>query len=247
MILDRKLTERLLQVMDRKNHWAYPALTLPGLSKGQLFCHFRHEFEVYVRDFPVLVARALGQVPPLSDVRTALAENVYEEQTGGLSKTGPHPELFVRMMEGLGFARADFESPFALGPRATKYRDFLLETSASPPWQIAVAVLTIFVEGSVNERAELEGRFVRPPPEEAVKNHPLVKHYGLPREAMVLTRAHAIIEREHRQDAWKSVLAHVRDGSELASDTVGAMERSLSLWLDYRDEVAENMHLRRDS
>ena len=37
----------------------------------------------YVRDFPVLIAAALAQVPPLGDVRGALAENLYEEQTGG--------------------------------------------------------------------------------------------------------------------------------------------------------------------
>src|SRR6202011_3038398 len=89
------LSERLLSVMDKKNHWAYPSLTRPGLSREQLLVHFRHEYLVFVRDFPVLVARALGQVPPFDDVRAALAENLYEEQTGGISKTGPHPALFL--------------------------------------------------------------------------------------------------------------------------------------------------------
>jgi pyrroloquinoline-quinone synthase len=79
--------ERLLAVMDQKNHWAYPALTQPGLSREQLLVHFRHEYLVFVRDFPVLVARALGVTPPIDDVRIALAENIYEEQTGGLSKS----------------------------------------------------------------------------------------------------------------------------------------------------------------
>ncbi len=36
---------------------------------------------MYVRDFPVLLARVLGQAPP-DDVRRALAENAFEEQTG---------------------------------------------------------------------------------------------------------------------------------------------------------------------
>src|SRR4029078_4095691 len=94
--------------MDQKDHWAYPHLTRPGLTRAQLLTHFRHEYLVYVRDFPVLISRALGQVPPLEDVRQSLAENLYEEQTGGLSKTAPHPELFLRMMEGLGFSRAEF-------------------------------------------------------------------------------------------------------------------------------------------
>src|SRR5579871_1365221 len=71
------LRERLLGLMDRKHHWAYPALTRPGLSRDQLLAHFRHEYLVYVRDFPALLARALGQVPPVDDVRRALAENLY--------------------------------------------------------------------------------------------------------------------------------------------------------------------------
>src|SRR5579883_2153123 len=91
------LRERLLSIMDRKHHWAYPALTRPGLTRPQLLVHFRHEYLVYVRDFPVLLARALGVTPPFEDVRHALAVNLYEEQTGGLSGTDAHPALFVKM------------------------------------------------------------------------------------------------------------------------------------------------------
>src|SRR5258706_15029523 len=142
--------------MDRKTHWAYPPLTRPGLTRAQLYEHFRHEYLVYVRDFPILVARALGNVPPFEEVRSALAENVYEEQTGGLSKTAPHPELFLRMMEGLGYARSLFDDD-NLHPSARSYKEWLVERSAKGPWQAAVALLTIFVEGSINERGELAG------------------------------------------------------------------------------------------
>src|SRR5438128_2120010 len=108
--------------MDRKHHWAYPLLTRPGLTRPQLLAHFRHEYLVYVRDFPVLLAGVMAGVPPLDDVRAALAENIYEEQTGGLSKTAPHPELFLRMMEGLGFARSDFaDDEKHLHPAAIAY------------------------------------------------------------------------------------------------------------------------------
>ena len=91
MSLTHPTAQRLLAIMDQKHHWAYPSLTRPGLSRAQLFEHFRHEYSVYVRDFPVLLARCLGQVPDLLDVRRALAENLYEEQTGGLSESAPHP------------------------------------------------------------------------------------------------------------------------------------------------------------
>jgi pyrroloquinoline quinone (PQQ) biosynthesis protein C len=240
------LRERLLAVMDRKHHWAYPALTQPGLTRDQLLVHFRHEYLVYVRDFPVLLARALGVTPPLDDVRRALAENLYEEQTGGLSRTAAHPELFLRMMGGLGFGRAVFadEDEVSLHPAARRYRDFLRERSAAQPWQAGVGLLTIFVEGSVNERAELAGAYVRRRGEQAVREHPLVKFYGCRPEAMELTRAHAEVEGGHREDAWRMVLTNALDGSSEARAVVETCEEACSLWHAYRDGVAERMGLR---
>jgi pyrroloquinoline quinone (PQQ) biosynthesis protein C len=238
------LRERLLAVMDNKHHWAYPNLTRAGLSREQLLGHFRHEYLVYVRDFPVLLARALGVTPPLEAVRQALAENLYEEQTGGLSRTSAHPALFLRMMEGLHFERAAFIDDDAwLHPAARRYRDFLRARSVQSPWQAAVAVLTIFVEGSVNERAELAGTYVRRRGEEAVREHALVKFYGCPPEAMELTRAHAEIEGGHRADAWKMVLANTADGTADARAVAETCEEALALWLAYRDGVAERMGL----
>ncbi|NUP07003.1 MAG: hypothetical protein HOW73_13195 [Polyangiaceae bacterium] len=226
--------------MDKKHHGAFVHLTEPGLSRAQLLAHFRHEFQVYVRDFPVLLARVLGQGPP-DDVRITLAENVYEEQTGKLSFGRPHPELFLEMMDGLGIDREAVTSGFAqLEPEAHAYRRFLDLVSAKHPWQVGAAVLTIFVEGSVHERAELEGRRELPPIEDHVKNHPMVKHYGCPPERMMLVRAHRAVEGSHRSDAWRSMLAHVQT-EELAEEVVGAVREARERWLTYRDGVARAM------
>lgn len=242
------LRDHLLGVMDRKHHWAYPALTRPGLTREQLVVHFRHEYLVYVRDFPVLLARALGITPPLEDVRSAVAQNLYEEQTGGLSETASHPRLFLRMMAGLGLDEQMFEGDDEwLHPSALRYRDFLRERSSSMPWQAAVALLTVFVEGSVNERAELEGKFVRRRGEAAVQDHPLVKYYGCPPEAMELTRAHAQVEGGHREDAWRMMLAHTPEGSDAARAVAETCERALGMWQGYRDGVADRMKLRRQA
>lgn len=234
--------------MDRKSHWAYPALTRPGLTRAQLLVHFRHEYLVYVRDFPVLVARALGQTPPLPDVRRALAENIYEEQTGGISRSAPHPELFLQMMAGLGYSAADFQGEGEdLHPAAARYRRYLCEKSGdgAGPWAAAVALLTIFVEGSVHERAELAGEHHRPKGDEAVLRHPLVLHYGCPPAAMALTRAHGDVEGGHRQDAWAMILDHVPDSGPDAEAVVATVEGALGAWLAYRDGVAERMGLTR--
>jgi hypothetical protein len=238
------LREQLLEIMDQKHHWAYPALTRPGMTRDQLFVHFRHEYLVYVRDFPVLLARALGSTPPLDDVRRAFAENLFEEQTGGLSGTAAHPLLFLRMMEGLGFgARAFGDDDAWLHPAARLYRDFLRERASTSPWQAAAALLTIFVEGSVNERAELDGTFVRRRGEAAVCEHPLVKHYGCPPEAMDLTRAHGQVESGHRADAWQILLRHTPDASDVARAVVETCEDGLRSWQAYRDGVAQRMGL----
>ncbi len=234
------LRERLLRVMDHKHHGAFVHLTRPGLSRAALLAHFRHEYQTYVRDFPVLLARVLGQGPP-EDVRHALAENIYEEQTGKLSLGRPHPELFLSMMEGLGFARAEIESEAPrLAREALAYRAFLDEVSAASPWQVGCAVLTIFVEGSIHERAEMAGARVHLPIEEAVRAHPMVAHYGCPSENLDLVRAHRSVEGDHRKDAWRSVLEHVDDDA-LADAVVTAVRTAREQWLNYRDGVAREM------
>jgi pyrroloquinoline-quinone synthase len=233
----------LLDMMDRKDHWAWPVFTRPGLTRAQLLAHFRHEYHTYVRDFPVLLARVLGQGPP-ADVRIALAENIFEEQTGGLSFGAPHPALFLEMMEGLGFSREAVESPDPpLEPEALAYRAWLDRVSARPPWVVGAAVLTIFVEGSVHERAEMEGRRARSPVEEAIAAHPMVVHYGCPPARMRLARAHRAVEGGHRADAWRTVLSHTPALGEggLAEEVAGALSEALTLWLAYRDGVARAM------
>jgi pyrroloquinoline-quinone synthase len=237
------LRERLLAAMDRKDHWAWPSFTRPGLSRAQLTVHFRHEYQVYVRDFPVLLARVLGQGPP-EDVRRALAENVFEEQTGRLSFGVPHPELFLEMMDGLGIPREAVQGADpALEPEAIAYRALLDRRSLSAPWIVGAAVLTIFVEGSLHERAEIGGTRVLLPVEEAVRAHPMVACYGCPPEKLRLVRAHRAVEGGHRRDAWEMVLGHADES------TVGAIasaaEEALASWLAYRDGVARAMGLAR--
>jgi pyrroloquinoline quinone (PQQ) biosynthesis protein C len=249
--LRRSFAQALLSLMDKKHHWAYPALTRPGLTRAQLLVHFQHEYLTYVRDFPVLLSRTLGITPALPGVRRALAENIYEEQTGGLSQSDAHPELFLQMMEGLGFARASFDEAEAktMHPAAIEYRAFLRTASSDEnnPWQAALALMTVWVEGSVNERAELSGTFLRKKGNDAVNGHALVAHYQCPPSAMRLVRAHGDVEGSHRNEAWAALLEHTQDQSPAALAAVKTMEQAMGLWLAYRDGVAERMHLSRES
>ena len=148
-----RFLDALLSVMDKKHHWAWHHVAGGTVTKDQLKIHFQQEYFVYVRDFPVLLARIHGHNPPPS-VRRMLAENIYEEDTGGLSLGTSHPELFLMMMEGLGVTARDFEHIRPL-PASRTYRTWLDRMSNHPQWVLGAATLTVFVEGSVKDRKEL--------------------------------------------------------------------------------------------
>lgn len=233
------LQERLLDILERKHHWAWPSFAEGRVPLPRLLPHFQQEWEVYVRDFPLLLARVLGHRPP-QEVCGMLAANIYEEQTGGISGSAPHPELFLRLMEGCGYARPAFENVELL-PGARAYREFLDQVSWGKPWVVGAAVLTIFVEGSAGERKELAALAQAPQTDAeidaAIRRHPLVRVHGLDPKFMELQRVHKKVEGGHRRDAWDAVLRNVGRGTE--GEVERALQRALDLWLTYRDGVAQ--------
>jgi len=233
--------EALLSVMERKVHWAWPRFTSGEVARERLHVHLEQEYEVYVRDFPVLVARAYVQCP-IAAVRRELAENIYEEETGGLVAGRPHPELFLEYPRGLGMDLSRFERVELL-EGAARYRAFLDEATTERGWSVAAAVTTLFLEGTPYDRSVLDPD-APPRPEPALSEHPLVKHYGLDVEHLALTKAHRSVEGEHRAAAWKVMLDHVPEADRPA--VVEAMERALERWLAYRDDVAEACGLSRE-
>jgi pyrroloquinoline-quinone synthase len=225
--------EALLQVMERKKHWAWSQFTSGKVPKERLHLHFEQEYETYVRDFPIMIGWAFVQCP-IAEVRRDLAENLYEEETGGVIAGRPHPELFLEYPRGLGFDIARFDR-VELQPAARRFRAALDEHTQKRGWAQATAVTTIFLEGTDHERGELDPNAPRRP-EPPLEAHPLVKHYGLPLEALALTKAHRKVEGSHRTAAWRMILDHVPAGER--ASVVAAMETVLTTWLAYRDEVA---------
>jgi pyrroloquinoline-quinone synthase len=234
--------ERLLQVMESKDHWAWPAFTSGLVPASTLHIHLEQEYATYVRDFPVLVARAYISCP-IPSVRRELIVNVYEEETGGLEAGRPHPELFLEYPRGLGMDLSRFECVKLL-PGAERYRGFLDHVTLHGTWQVAAAVTTLFIEGTRYERGEIDETAARRPTP-PLSEHPLVKHYALPIESLALTRAHRSVEGHHRGAAWRIVLEHVtREDHERV---VGAMQRALELWQGYRDDVAKACGIERSA
>ncbi len=240
-----RFQEEMLRVMDRKHHWAWPVFSDGTATVAQMKVHFQQEYAVYVRDFPVLLARIHGRNPPAS-VRRMLAENIYEEDTGGLSLGKSHPELFLQMMAGLGFRPETFEDVRLL-PGARRYRAWLERASNHRDWVVGTAVMAVFVEGSIKDRNELSEPSKPKTAEEIesiVQQHPLVKHYRLPAESMDLIRSHQMVEAGHRHDAYHMVLNHAKTRAQ--QDTIlKYLNRSLILWTAYRDGVAQACRIRK--
>lgn len=241
----KQFQAQLLDIMGKKHHWAWSYFCGPTLTNAQLKIHFQQEYGVYVRDFPVFLARIHGKNPPL-EVRRMLAENIYEEDTGKLSLGTSHPELFMKMMKGLGFRSGEFEQ-IQLLPATRRYRAWLDRISNSSDWVLGAAVLTIFVEGSVNDRQELlqpAKSKTRRHIQEKITHHPLVQYQGVSPKAMDLIRAHQMVEAGHRHDAYAMVVNYAKESSQQES-VLDAMEKSLQLWLRYRDGVARACGLSR--
>ncbi len=225
--------EQLLAVMERKDHWAWPAFTSGRVTKTLLHLHFEQEYATYVRDFPVMVGWAYVRCP-VPEVRRSLAENLYEEETGGLVAGSPHPELFLDYPRGLGMDLRRFER-IELLPAAQKYRHFLDEAIQHYGWEIAAAIVTIFIEGTKDERAVIDPSTPKTPAP-PLEEHPLVKHYGMAMEHLALTKAHRQVEGDHRASAWNAILTHVSPTRR--GTVVRSMHDALEHWLSYRDEVA---------
>jgi pyrroloquinoline-quinone synthase len=232
-----ELREDLLDLMDRKDHWAWPHFNEGRADREQLLVHYRQEYEVYVRDFPVLLSRVHSRCP-VPEVRRDLAENLFEEETGKLSKGVSHPELFLVMMEGLGFDRSRFEA-IELVPEAAAYRAWVDRATLDRPWVEGAAVATIFIEGSVEDRSRIEGNGSPEPTdlEGELRKTALVAHYGVDPRFLDLKRAHGLVESGHREMAWKMVLEHAT-APDVADAVRRTMRRTLDLWLLYRDGVA---------
>jgi pyrroloquinoline-quinone synthase len=225
--------ERLLGVMEQKVHWAWTSFTAGRVQRELLHVHFEQEYETYVRDFPVLVGWAYVQCP-VAEVRRLLAENLYEEETGGLVAGRPHPELFLEYPRGLGMDLERF-TRVELLPGARRYRALLDQQVQRRGWEVATAVSTLFIEGTPYERGEIDERAPRRP-EPPLEQHPLVLHYGLSVEHLALTKAHRAVEGEHRKSAWEVLLNHVPASARAI--VLDEMTASLEAWLAYRDDVA---------
>ncbi len=225
--------ESLLSIMNKKHHWSWPLFQNGQVALKRLHIHLEQEYATVIRDFPVLLGRVYVQCPK-PEVRAELAENIYEEETGGLVAGAPHPTLFLDFPRGLGMDLERFKDIEFL-PAARRYRTHIDKMTLEEGWELGAAVTTLFIEGNRFERALFDEN-APPQPTLSAQEHPLVKHYDLPVDCLRLTQAHGKVEGEHRQAAWRILLDHM-DSAHYGA-VLDAMEDTLQAWLAYRQEVA---------
>ena len=236
--------ERLFDIVSRKQHWSTPYFNGSTATKAQLNIHFRQEYAVYIRDFSVLLGRLLGKNPPW-EMRRQLATTIYEEETGGLSLGQPHQELFLDMMLGLGYSRAEFRDVELLS-QSFAFREWLDTICQEQEWIVGAAILTLLVEGSANDRQEV---FSQNEPkskaeiEDIVLKHPLVVYHGLDPKHMDLVRVREIIEPSNRRIVYDSIVKEATANKQHTL-VLEHLEEGLQLWLNYRDGIARACGLR---
>ena len=144
------------------------------------------------------------------------------------------PNYFSNTHADWAWISADLKT-WSYSRRPGNIASFLDEAIQHYGWEIAAALVTIFIEGTKDERAVADPSIPKVPLP-ALEEHPLVKHYGMAIEHLALTKAHRQVEGNHRAAAWNAILSYVSPTRR--GTVVRSMNEALDRWLSYRDEVA---------
>lgn len=252
----REFREALLQIMEKKSHWADPAF--PALvSNEAMLTRFQREYWDFVKPFPYYLRGVLAQLPAIEKgkrdrfkkIRKDLKENIEEEETGEHHAGESHADLFLLMPKdpAFGFTDEDFKMP-PTAPQSVAYRDFLTDASYNRGWEIGAAITTLFLEGNRHERSNFHDEFgIEPWRGLPLEEHPLRVHKKLQLRSLKLVKVHHDLdaaEGDHRKAAWNMILNGIPPSKR--REVVLAMREALERYQAWRDEEAGLCGLRRD-
>jgi pyrroloquinoline-quinone synthase len=182
---------------------------------------FAQQFFLQVREFPRAVS-ALHSRCYDSQERLKLAESLYEEETGRLSGSAPHPELFIRLGMGFGLQREEMTAakPF---PGTEALIDWFELSTKDRSFAEGIGAINVAAEGQV------PGNF-------ASFARALEKHYGLSHEQVAFFDIHEIADRDH-SGVGDNILSHLPLSETDKAKIRAAAERSLDLWWQFFDNI----------
>jgi pyrroloquinoline-quinone synthase len=190
------------------------------LSRAQLQ-GFAKQFFLQVVEFPRAVSALHSRCPDRAE-RIKLAESLYEEETGRLSRSKPHPELFLDFCEGLGLTRAEVLVAAPLPGTAALIHWFELSTRERPFLE-GVAAINLAAEGQV------VGNFG--PFADALR-----WHYGLSEEAVAFWDVHEMADAEHSDVGDHIVVRHATTDA-VQTGVREAVRTSLLMWWLFFDDM----------
>src|SRR5277367_56528 len=174
-------------------------------------CNFATQFFLQVREFPRALS-ALHSRCTNAEERVKLAESLYEEETGRISGSASHPELFMRLGLGVGLSRED-----------------MIHGKALP----STAALIDWFELSTKDRSFAEGQV---PGNFAPFARAREKHYGLSRDQVAFFDVHEIADRDH-SDVGDNILSQTPMSEVERAKVWAAVERSLEMWWQFFDGI----------
>jgi len=192
-----------------------------GKVSQEGMCIFATQFYLQVREFPRAVS-ALHSRCNDADERVKLAESLYEEETGKISGSAPHPELFIRLGLGLGLDRQDMIHGKPL-PSTAALTDWFELSTKDRSFAEGVGAINVAAEGQVPGNF---GPFARA----------LERSYGLSREQVAFFDVHEIADRDH-SNVGDHILSHMDLSDGERAGIWGAVERSLDLWWQFFDGI----------
>ena len=182
---------------------------------------FAAQFFLQVREFPRALSALHSRCYNAAE-RVKLAESLYEEETGLISGSAPHPELFIRVGLGLGMKREELVDAKPLPSTAALIDWFELSTK-DRSFAEGIGAINVAAEGQV------PGNF-------ASFARALEKHYGLSREQVAFFDVHKIADRDH-SDVGDNILSQMPMSDSDRAKVRAAAERSLEMWWQFFDGI----------
>lgn len=188
-----------------------------GQVSRQQLQGFAKQFFLQVLEFPRAVSALHSRCPDLGE-RVKLAESVYEEETGRLSGSKAHPELFLDFGAGVGVGREEMLAARPLPSTAALIHWFEYSTKILSFLE-GVAAINLAAEGQV---VGAFGPFARA----------LEKHYGLSRAQVAFWDIHELADAEHSDVGDHIVVRHATT-EETQAAVRAAVRTSLGMWWQF--------------
>ncbi len=216
--LIRTIQQRVQQGRSFGKHpiWLKVADGVPTRDRMKIFAQ---QFFLQVVEFPRAVS-ALHTACPFPEERRALAENLWEEETGAISGGAPHPELFLRFSRAFDVPDEEMWGAKPL-PGTTALIDWFELSTRNRDFIEGAAAITLAAEGQVMGNF---GPFARK----------LEAHYGLTEEQVSFWDVHEIADADH-SDVGDHIVIKFASTDAMQQRVLAAVDHSLAMWWQFFD------------